>query len=81
MARCFYIRESGARCVSEADEATGLCDAHQKVIPFKRPEDSRHRKVFVRLVAFLLLITLLIPLLYSFRSLYWHPSGEAQKAW
>ena len=81
MARCFHIHDSGFQCVAETIEATDFCEVHQKVIPFERLEDSRWRKYGLRFVAFVLLITLLIPLFYTLRNLYRGPRAEAQEVW
>jgi hypothetical protein len=85
MARCFHIYDSGFQCVDEAIETTDFCDAHQKVIPFERLEDSLEdsawRKFIIRLIAFLLLITLLIPFWYTLKSLYKGTPAQAQESW
>jgi hypothetical protein len=85
MARCFHIYDSGLQCVDEAIETTDFCDAHQKVIPFERLEDYLEedpwRKFLIRLIAFLLLITLLIPFWYTLKSLYRGTPAQAQDSW
>ena len=85
MARCFHIYDSGFQCAEEAIDTTDFCDAHQRVIPFERLEDrlvdSPWRKFIIRFVAFVLLMTLLIPLLYSLKNLYKGSPAQAQEVW
>jgi hypothetical protein len=75
--------DSGFQCISETVDATDFCDAHQKVVAFEseRLEDSSWRKVFFRLVAFVLLLMFLIPLFYTLRDLYVGPRVKAQEDW
>ena len=81
MTRCFHIYDSGFQCVDEAIESTDFCEAHQKVIAFDRLEDSPWRKFGIRVVAFVLLVMLLIPLVYSLKSLYRGTPAKAQEVW
>jgi hypothetical protein len=83
MPRCLHMFDSGFQCISETVDATDFCDAHQKVVAFEseRLEDSSWRKVFFRLVAFVLLLMFLIPLFYTLRDLYVGPRVKAQEDW
>jgi hypothetical protein len=73
--------DSGFQCVSENVAATDFCEAHQKVVAFERLEEPLWRKVFLRFVAFLLLLLFLIPLFYTLRDLYVGPRVKAQEGW
>jgi len=44
-------------------------------------QDSRWRKAFFRLIAFILLLLFLIPFFYTLRSLYFAPPAKAQESW
>jgi hypothetical protein len=87
MARCLHIFDSGFQCVDETLDPTDFCEAHQKIIPFERLEgvENPWRKFVIRLVAFVLLMSLLIPLFYSLRSslrsLYRGTPAKAQEVW
>jgi hypothetical protein len=83
MPRCLHIFDSGFQCISETVDATDFCDAHQKVVAFEseRLEDSSWRKIFFRLIAFVLLLMFLIPLFYTLRDLYVGPRVKAQEDW
>lgn len=84
MARCLHIYDNGFQCLDETLEATDLCESHQKVVSLEseRLQDSWTRRAILRLVAFILLITLFIaPLLYSLRNLRWGPPAEAREVW
>jgi hypothetical protein len=81
MARCLHIYDSGFQCVDETIESTDFCDVHQRVIPFERLEDSPWRKFVFRVVAFVLLVTLLIPLIYSLKNLYRGTPAQAREVW
>ena len=74
MSRCLHIFDSGFQCIDDALDASDFCDAHQKVVAFERLEDSIWRKMFVRLVALILLALFLIPLYYTLRDLYLGPA-------
>ena len=73
--------DSGFQCISETVESTDFCEAHQKVVAFEseRLQDSGWRKVFLRFVAFVLLLMFLIPLFYTLRNLYIGPRVKAQE--
>ena len=62
---------------------TDFCEAHQKVVAFEaeRLEDSSWRKLFLRVIAFVLLLMFLIPLFYTLRDLYLGPRVKAQEGW
>ena len=64
-------------------DPTDFCEAHQKVVAFEpeRLEDSGWRKTFLRFVALVLLLMLLIPLFYTLRDLYLGPPVKAQEVW
>ena len=81
MARCLHIFESGFQCISETLAPTDFCEAHQKVVAFEseRLQDSGWRKIFLRFVAFVLLLLFLIPLFYTLRDLYVGPRVKAQE--
>jgi hypothetical protein len=81
MARCLHIFDSGFQCISETLSPTDFCEAHQKVVAFEpeRLEDSSWRKIFLRFVAFVLLLLFLIPLFYTLRDLYVGPRVKAQE--
>jgi hypothetical protein len=81
MARCLHIFDSGFQCISETLNPTDFCEAHQKVVAFEpeRLEDSGWRKIFLRFVAFVLLLLFLIPLFYTLRDLYVGPRVKAQE--
>jgi len=83
MARCLHMFESGFQCVSETLDPTDFCEAHQKVVAFEseRLEDSIWRKMFLRLVAMVLLLMFLIPLFYTLRDLYLGTPVKAQEDW
>jgi len=74
---------SGFQCVSETLAATDFCEAHQKVVALdsERLQESGWRKIFVRFVAFLMLLMFLIPLFYTLRDLYLGPRVKAQEDW
>ena len=81
MPRCLHIFDSGFQCIDETEGPTDFCEAHQKVVAFEseRLEDSGWRKIFLRFVAFVLLLMFLIPLYYGLRDLYVGPRVKAQE--
>jgi hypothetical protein len=83
MPRCLHIFDSGFQCIDETMDPTDFCEVHQKVVAFEseRLVDSNWRKLFLRFVAFVLLLLFLIPLFYSLRDLYYGPRVKAQEDW
>jgi hypothetical protein len=81
MPRCLHIFDSGFQCISETISPTDFCEAHQKVVAFERLQESGWRKIFLRFVAFVLLLMFLIPLFYTLRNLYVGPRVKAQEDW
>ena len=83
MPRCLHIFDSGFQCIGETMNPTDFCEAHQKVVAFEadRLEDSSWRKLFLRVIAFMLLLMFLIPLFYTLRDLYLGPRVKAQEDW
>jgi hypothetical protein len=83
MARCLHIHGNGFQCIDETLDPTDFCESHQKVVAFEseRLEDSFARKAVLRFVALVLLITLLVGLINSLKSLYWGPPVEAREVW
>jgi hypothetical protein len=83
MGRCVHIYENGFQCIDDTLDPTPLCESHQKVVNFhtERFEESWLRKAILRFVAFILLVTLLVPLLYRLKNLYWGPRAEAREVW
>ena len=82
MARCPHIYANGFQCIDETFDATERCESHQKVVPFipVRLKDSWMRKAALRVVAFILLVTLfVIPILYSLKNLYWGAPAQARE--
>ena len=81
--RCLHMFDSGFQCISETVESTDFCEAHQKVVAFEpeRLEESILRKIFLRFVAFILLLLFLLPLFYTLRDLYLGLPVKAQEAW
>jgi hypothetical protein len=73
--------DSGFQCIEETLDSTDFCEAHQTVVAFEPYRESAWRKLFLRLVAFILLVMFLIPLLYSLRNLYYGPPTKAQEVW
>jgi hypothetical protein len=81
MPRCLHMYDSGFQCIDESIEPTEFCEAHQKIVDFESLQDSPLRKLFYRLVAFILLLMFLIPLIYTIRNLYLGPPAKAQEVW
>jgi hypothetical protein len=81
MARCAHIYDSGFQCVDETVAPTELCSTHQRVVAFESLADSPWRKIVLRVVAFVLLLLLLVPVFYTLKNLHWGPAEDAQEAW
>ena len=81
MHRCVHIYDSGLQCVSEALESSDFCEIHQKVVAFELLQDSPIRKLFVRVVAFILLLAFLIPMFNTLRNLASPPRTQMRGAW
>jgi hypothetical protein len=83
MARCLHIYQSGFQCIDESIEASEFCESHQKVVEFEfeKLKDSPWRRLFLRVIALVLLLLFLIPFLDTLRGLYVGPPVKAQEGW
>lgn len=81
MNRCLHQYESGWQCQGEAQDASDFCDAHQRVVAFERLEDSMFRRMFVPVIAFILVVILLGPVFSTLRHFVSVPRVAMRGAW
>ena len=81
MARCIHLHDAGVQCISEALSDSDFCEDHQpyEVMVTEELPGRPLQKLFLKLIALLLLLLLLVPFYRVVRTLYLTPyfgSGE-----